>query len=174
MAKNYILNDFKNLKQMNIYYKSIKGIYSYKDEYAVLIDDTHLCIVPNSEEATKLVRSINLNIALKSIEYYEAKKSIKPKITFADLNYEQVNVSLVGEALFCNLIMPKDIRIDGMQLVPTKRLLKQFYAKAVKKGKRYEALDFNFEELEPQLINEVATVVLKIMKNVMLEQLQTF
>ena len=162
MAKNYILNDFKNLKQMNIYYKSIKGIYSYKDEYAVLIDDTHLCIVPNSEEATKLVRSINLNIALKYIEYYEAKKSIKPKITFADLNYEQVNVSLVGEALFCNLIMPKDIRIDGMQLVPTKRLLKQFYAKAVKKGKRYEALDFNFEELEPQLINEVATVVLGI------------
>ncbi len=162
MAKNYILNDFKNLKQMNIYYKSIRGIYSYKDEYAILIDDTHLCIVPNSEEATKLVRSINLNIAQKTIEYFEAKKDIKPQITFADISYEKVNVSLIGDLLYCDLVMPKDIRIDGAQLLPVKRLIKQFYAKAVRKGKRYEALDFNFEELEPQLINEVATVVLGI------------
>lgn len=162
MAKSFILNDFKNLKQMNIYYKSIRGIYSYKNEYAVLLDDTHLCIVPDEEEATKLVRTINLNIAQKKIDNYNAKKNNKPQITYANTNYEKVNVSLVGDLLYCDLVMPKDIRLDGNQLLPTKKLVKQFYAKAVRKGKRYEALDFNFVELEPQLINEVATEVLGI------------
>ena len=88
---------------MNIYYKSIRGIYSYKNEYAVLLDDTHLCIVPDEEEATKLVRTINLNIAQKKIDNYNAKKNIKPQITYANTNYEKVNVSLVGDLLYCDL-----------------------------------------------------------------------
>ena len=166
MAKIYNLTKLKNLKQMNIFYKSILNVFEYEEQFAILIDEKHICFVPNEEETQKFIRNINLNIASKCIENKQENKNEKPRITYQNTNEEneKVSVNALGNIYDCFLVGTKDIRIDGTILTPNKRLIKQFYAKAIKKGKKYEALDFNFEELDPSLINDVATLVLGIQK----------
>ncbi len=158
----YILNDSMNLKQLNIYYKAIHSVYSYQNQYAILLDDSHICFMPTEEETKKIIRNINLNIAIKFIEYFEESKNITPKITYANSTYERASVTADGKDFTCDIVQVKDIRIDGTALLNNKKLIKQFYAKANKKGKKYEALDFNFEELDPRLVNDIATLVLGI------------
>ena len=47
MAKIYNLTKLKNLKQMNIFYKSILNVFEYEEQFAILIDEKHICFVPN-------------------------------------------------------------------------------------------------------------------------------
>jgi hypothetical protein len=163
VAKIYNLNRLKDLKQLNIFYKSILGVFEYEEQYAVLIDESHLCFVPNEEEVKRLVKNINLNIANKCIENSVQNNNAFPKVNYSDSEeYEKAIVQAFNKEYECNIVSPKDLRIDGIAMVSNKRLMKQFYAKALKKGKKYEALDFNFEELDSKLINDIATLVLGI------------
>ncbi len=166
MAKIYNLTNIKNIKQMNIFYKSILNVFKYEEQFAILIDEKHICFVPNEEETQKFIRNINLNIASKCIENKQQNKNEKPRITYQNTNEEdeKVKVNALGNIYDCFVVSTKDVRIDGTILTPNKRLIKQFYAKAIKKGKKYEALDFNFEELDSGLINDVTTLVLGIQK----------
>lgn len=164
MAKIYNFNKVKNLRQMNIFYKSVLNVFEYNEQFAILIDPEHICFMPNEEETQKFVRNINLNIASKTIENKSQGNDETPKITYQNIGEEKVEVHALGNQFNCYEITAKDIRIDGTSLVTNKRLIKQFYAKAIKKGKKYEALDFNFEELEPALINDVAVLVLGIQR----------
>ena len=68
MAKIYNLSKIKNLKQMNIFYRSILNVFEYNEQFAILIDEQHICFVQNEEETQKFIRNINLNIAIKYIE----------------------------------------------------------------------------------------------------------
>lgn len=167
MAKIYNLSKIKNLKQMNIFYRSILNVFEYNEQFAILIDEQHICFVPNEEETQKFIRNINLNIAIKYIENKLQNKNEKPQITYLNTTNEEnekVVINALGNVYNCYEVSTKDVRIDGTVLTPNKRLIKQFYAKAIKKGKKYEALDFNFEELDPMLINDVATLVLGIQR----------
>jgi hypothetical protein len=163
VAKIYYLNKVKDLKQLNIFYKSILGLFEYEEQYAVLIDESHLCFLPNEEETKRVIKNINLNIANKCIENYIQNNNSFPKINYSESEeYEKVIVQAFNREYECYIVCSKDLRVDGMAMVSNKRLMKQFYAKALKKGKKYEALDFNFEELNPRLINDIATLVLGI------------
>ena len=164
MAKIYNFNKVKNLRQMNIFYKSVLNVFEYNEQFAILIDQEHICFMPTEEETQKFVRNINLNIASKTIENKSQSNNETPKITYQNIGEEKVEVHALGNQFNCYEITAKDIRIDGTSLVTNKRLIKQFYAKAIKKGKKYEALDFNFEELEPALVNDVAVLVLGIQR----------
>ena len=65
MAKIYNLCKVKSLKQMNIFYKSILNVFEYEEQFAILLDDNHICFLPNEEEVHKFIKNINLNIANK-------------------------------------------------------------------------------------------------------------
>ena len=166
MAKIYNLSKVKSLRQMNIFYKSILSVFEYNEQFAILLDDNHICFLPNEEETHKFVKNINLNIANRCIENDSKIEDNKPQITYSNIdeNTEKVIVNALGSEYECYVIIPKDVKIDGNTLIPNKRLIKQFYAKAIKKGKKYEALDFNFEVLNSDLVNDVATLVLGIQR----------
>ena len=61
MAKIYNLCKVKSLKQMNIFYKSILNVFEYEEQFAILLDDNHICFLPNEEEVHKFIKNINLN-----------------------------------------------------------------------------------------------------------------
>ena len=49
MAKEYDFNDFINLKELNIFYKSIIGVFKSNNEFGIIIDESHVFFMPNVE-----------------------------------------------------------------------------------------------------------------------------
>ena len=47
MAKEYDFCDFINLKELNIFYKSIIGIFKSNNIYGIIIDENHVSFMPN-------------------------------------------------------------------------------------------------------------------------------
>ena len=153
----YNLCNKKDLRSMNIFFSCVLGAFEYNNEYVVLIDEKHICFLQTEDELQRFIRNINLNIANKCIE----KNIDTPQISYINEN-ETIEVHALGKIFNCYKINSKDLRIENSNLIPNKRLIKQFYAKAVKNGKKYEALDFSFDELNGALINDVVTLVLGI------------
>ena len=160
MAKEYDFNDFINLKELNIFYKSIIGVFKSNNEFGIIIDESHVCFMPNVEETKKFVRTINLFFANLMIE--KNNKDYLPKFSFLKNIDNEVIISNNGKKYKCNIVSMKDIRVEGNALLSYKKSVKQLYAKVLKNGQNSEALDFNFQNLNPLLINDVAVALLGI------------
>ena len=116
--------------------------------------------MPNVEETKKFVRTINLFFANLMIE--KNNKDYLPKFSFLKNIDNEVIINNNGKKYKCNIVSMKDIRVEGNALLSYKKSVKQLYAKVLKNGQNSEALDFNFQNLNPLLINDVAVALLGI------------
>ena len=162
MAKEYDFCDFINLKELNIFYKSIIGIFKSNNIYGIIIDENHVSFMPNIEEAKKFIRIINLYSAILMIE--KNNKDYLPKFSFSNNHDNEVIINNNGKKHSCYVVTMKDIRIDGNAILSYKKCVKQLYSKVLKNGQDSEALDFNFQNLNPLLINDIAVALLGIHK----------
>ena len=111
MAKEYDFCDFINLKELNIFYKSIIGIFKSNNIYGIIIDENHVSFMPNIEEAKKFIRIINLYSAILMIE--KNNKDYLPKFSFSNNHDNEVIINNNGKKQSCYVVTMKDIRIDG-------------------------------------------------------------
>ena len=158
VAKEYNFSDYINLKELNIFYKYIIGVFKAEDSFGIIIDDKHVCFMPNVEETKKFIRAINLNIAILSIE--KGDKDYVPKISFSNNLENEVVIYNKDKKYNCFITSIKDIRIAGNPMNSYKKCIKQLYSKVLKNGIISDALDFNFQNVNPLLINDMAVSLL--------------
>ena len=158
VAKEYNFSDYINLKELNIFYKYIIGVFKAEDSFGIVIDDKHVCFMPNVEETKKFIRAINLNIAILSIE--KGDKDYVPKISFSNNLENEVVICNKDKKYNCFITSIKDIRIAGNPMNSYKKCIKQLYSKVLKNGIIPDALDFNFQNVNPLLINDMAVSLL--------------
>ena len=162
MAKEYSFSEFINLKELNIFYNSIIGVFKNDNTYGIIIDEKHVCFMPNVEETKKFIRTINLNFINLILE--KDNKDYMPSISFIGNIDNEVVITGCDKKYNTQMVTAKDIRIDGNSLVSYKKCMKQLYSKALKNGNIGDALDFNFQNLNPLLINDLAVALLGIHK----------
>ena len=162
MAKEYSFSEFINLKELNIFYNSIIGVFKIDNTYGIVIDENHVCFMPNVDETKKFIRSINLNFINLILE--KDDKDYVPSLSFSGNLDEEVVITSCNKKYNARVVTIKDIRIDGNSIVSYKKSVKQLYSKALKNGNIGDALDFNFQNLNPLLINDLAVALLGIHK----------
>ena len=162
MAKEYSFSEFINIKELNIFYNSIIGVFKNNNTYGIIIDEKHVCFMPNVEETKKFIRTINLNYINLILE--KDNKDYIPSISFSGNTDSEVVITGCDKKYIAQMVTVKDIRIDGNSLVSYKKCVKQLYSKALKNGNIGDALDFNFQNLNPLLINDLAVALLGLHK----------